>query len=88
MGDHHGLGLAGDVSRFQLINADVTRTRVIVDKHGHSTQLKNRRNGRRKTRSDRDHFIPVLNPFMTRQLVGGEGGERHQVGRGSGVYQQ
>ena len=88
VGDHHGLRFARDVGGLQLLNADVARDRIVVDEHGYSTQLENRRNGRRKTRSDRDHFIPVLNPFMARQLVGRERGEGHKVRGGTGINQE
>ena len=81
VGDHDGLGFAGRIGGFQLLAADVSCGRVVIDKDGDGSGLDDRRNGGRKPCGDRDNFIAGLDAFVRRQLVGGECGEGNEIGR-------
>ena len=85
---HDGLRFARRVCGLQLLCADVSSGRVVIDKHGNGSGLDNRRNGGRKPCGDGDHFVAGLDAFVRRQLVGGERGEGHEIGRGAGIDEQ
>ena len=88
MGDHDGLGFSRRVGSLQLFSANVSSGRVVIDKYGDGSRLDDRRNGGRKPCGDGDHFVAGLDAFVRRQLVGGESGESHEIGRGAGIDEQ
>lgn len=88
VGDHHGLGLAGDVGGLELVGADVAGGGVVVDEDGNRAELDDGGDGRGKPGGHGDNFVAVPDAFVLRQLVRGEGGEGDEVGRRAGIDQQ
>ena len=88
MGDHDGLGFSRRIRSLQLLDANVSCGRVVIDKYGDGSGLDDRRNGGRKPCSDGDHFIAGLDALLRRQFVGGECGEGDEIGGGAGVDEQ
>ena len=88
VGDHDGLGFSRRVCGLQLLGADVSSGRVVIDKHGYGSGLDNRRNGGRKPCGDGDHLVAGLDAFVRRQLVGSECGEGDEIGRGARIDEQ
>ena len=88
VGDHDGLGFAGRIRGLQLLGADISRGRVVIDKYGDGSGLNDRRNGGRKPCGDGYDLIAGLDAFVRRQFVGSECGEGNQISRRAGVDKQ
>ena len=88
VGDHNSLGFARRIGSLQLLGANVSSDRVVVEKDGYGSGLNDRRNRGRKPCRDCDNLVARLNAFVRRQLVGGECGERNEIGRGPGIDEQ
>ena len=88
MGDHDGLGFAWRIGGLQLLGADISCGRVVIDKDGDGSGLDDRRNRGWEACRDRNHFIAGLNALVRRQLVGGERGEGDEIGGGAGIDEQ
>ena len=66
VGDHDGLGFSRRIRSLQLLGADVSSGRIVIDKDGDGSGLNDRRNGGRKPCSDGNHFISGLDAFVRR----------------------
>ena len=88
MGDHDGLGFSRRIRSLQLLDANVSCGRVVIDKYGDGSGLDDRRNGGRKPCGDGDHFITGQDTLLRRELVSGECGEGNEVGRGARINEQ
>jgi hypothetical protein len=88
VGYHDGLCFARRVCSLQLLGADVSSGRIVIDKDGDGSRLNNRRNRGRKPCGDRYNFIAELDAFVRWQLVSGECGEGDEIGGGAGIDEQ
>ena len=57
MGDHDGLGLAGRIGVFELVDADVGSRRIDIDEDRHAALLNDRGNRGGKAGGHGDDFV-------------------------------
>ncbi len=88
VGDHDGLGLAGDKGGLELLGADVARNGVVIEEDGDGAELDDGRDGGGETGGDGDDLIAGQDAFVRGELVRGERGEGDEVGRGAGVDEE
>ena len=81
--DHHCLRPRGECV-FELRNIDVVLRNRHVDKHRHRAVLNDRRNSRRKSRRNRDHFVAALEPTFAEHWRC-QRHERRQIRRRTGI---
>jgi hypothetical protein len=87
MGEHDRLGLAGRECLLQLLDARITRDRIVVDEDRDRSILHDRSYGGRESGRGCDHLVARSDPAIL-ELRGAERGESQEVRRRSAVDQQ